>query len=137
VRVSIFLPVAAELPDIVRNMAHILIEENFRQIDGQDMEALLEALNGLGLDAEPTGPRTSLHRHGWVLVLHCLDDQARTITEPAKAAAFGLAVRQIFGSPRPADPVGGTAGPRTLPDRIDVRNRDRDLIVSLPIPAQA
>jgi hypothetical protein len=99
-------------------VTQILIEENFRHIDGQDMERLIETLADLGLDADPTQPRTP-ERHGrWVLVLHWLGDSVQPLTDDAFAARLADTVRQVFQEQRPAELA--PALQRTPPSRIDI-----------------
>jgi hypothetical protein len=58
-------------------MAEILVEENFVRIDGDDMNALLNILDRLGVAAEPTAPRHDdggdSGAEGWTLVVHWLN----------------------------------------------------------------
>jgi hypothetical protein len=61
-------------------MAEILVEENFVRIDGDDMNALLNILDRLGVAAEPTAPRhddggegEDGGAEGWTLVVHWLN----------------------------------------------------------------
>ncbi|WP_042403214.1 hypothetical protein [Streptacidiphilus carbonis] len=53
-------------------MAEILVEENFVRIDGDDMNALLRVLHGVGLEAEPTAPRDNDTGVRWELAAHWL-----------------------------------------------------------------
>lgn len=53
-------------------MAEILVEENFVRISGEDMNALLNILNRLGVEAEPTAPRNGSHGRNWILAVHWL-----------------------------------------------------------------
>jgi hypothetical protein len=113
-------------------VAQILIEENFNHIDGQDMEELLEALTGLGLDAEPTQPRTPTgHGRGWVLVLHWLRDEPQHIMEDGFAAALTDAVHRVFGERRTPGLAPGL--PRALPTRIDIHGRSGAVIRSIDV----
>jgi hypothetical protein len=57
-------------------MAEILVEENFVRIDGEDMNALLNILHRLGVEAEPTAPRSDDHSRNWVLRVHWLQTGA-------------------------------------------------------------
>ncbi|MFD7901333.1 MULTISPECIES: hypothetical protein [unclassified Kitasatospora] len=51
-------------------MDAILVEEDFVHIDGTDMNAILELLGRLGLDAEPTAPRGGGRGRQWELTMH-------------------------------------------------------------------
>ncbi|MCZ4602388.1 hypothetical protein O3S80_01075 [Streptomyces sp. Lzd4kr] len=51
-------------------MNQILVEEDFTHIEGRDMNVILDLLDELGLEAEPTPPRGRGDRHGWQLVMH-------------------------------------------------------------------
>lgn len=53
-------------------MAEILVEENFVRIDGADMNALLNILDAVGLEAEPTAPRDNDTGRRWQLSVHWL-----------------------------------------------------------------
>ncbi|MCQ4083933.1 hypothetical protein NGB36_25930 [Streptomyces sp. RB6PN25] len=64
-------------------MAHILIEENFRHIDGLDMEALIAAFRDQGIDAEPTQRQTIHKGTRWELVLHWLGNRAEKVVTGA------------------------------------------------------
>ena len=76
-------------------MAEILVEENFVRIHGDDMNALLNILDRLGVEAEPTAPR---HDDGdeddpsWTLAVHWLN--AGPI-DPAADAALPAAFAEI------------------------------------------
>ena len=76
-------------------MAEILVEENFVRIDGDDMNALLNVLDRIGIEAEPTAPR---HDDGgdrdgaWTLVVHWLNAGP---VAPAADAAFPGAFAEI------------------------------------------
>ncbi|MEZ0093297.1 hypothetical protein [Streptacidiphilus sp. EB129] len=115
-------------------MAHLLIEENFRHLDGEDVGDLIEGLSGLGLRAEPTQPRTSPGRHTWVLVLHWLRDDVTPITDDSLVASVVDAVRGVLLKEHPAGPGGTRVQERTLPARIDIRGRSGELIRSVAVP---
>ncbi|MFJ9683603.1 hypothetical protein ACIRP2_37065 [Streptomyces sp. NPDC101194] len=51
-------------------MNEILVEENFARIDGRDMNVILDLLDGLNLEAEPTAPRSSGRGRHWALTMH-------------------------------------------------------------------
>ncbi|MEE1787657.1 hypothetical protein PUR71_32825 [Streptomyces sp. SP17BM10] len=52
-------------------MDAILVEEDFAHIDGTDMNAILELLGRLALEAEPTAPRGGGGRgRQWELTMH-------------------------------------------------------------------
>ncbi|WP_329586721.1 hypothetical protein OG500_36365 [Kitasatospora sp. NBC_01250] len=51
-------------------MAEILVEENFAHIDGGDMNLILDLLDELSLEAEPTAPRSSGRGRHWELTMH-------------------------------------------------------------------
>ncbi|MFE2642689.1 hypothetical protein ACFXDO_08930 [Streptomyces nigra] len=51
-------------------MNQILVEEDFAHIEGRDMNIILNLLDELGLEAEPTPPRGRGDRHRWQLALH-------------------------------------------------------------------
>ncbi|MEV7023861.1 hypothetical protein [Kitasatospora sp. NPDC093558] len=51
-------------------MDAILVEEDFAHIDGTDMNAILELLDRLDLDAEPTAPRGGGRGQHWELTMH-------------------------------------------------------------------
>jgi hypothetical protein len=76
-------------------MAEILVEENFVRIDGTDMNALLNILDRIGIQAEPTGPR---HDDGdeddpsWTLAVHWLNAGP---LPPATDDAFPAAFEEI------------------------------------------
>lgn len=53
-------------------MAEILVEENFVRIDGDDMNALLNILDAVDLEAEPTAPRDNDTGVRWQLAVHWL-----------------------------------------------------------------
>ncbi|QMU78618.1 hypothetical protein GXW83_25845 [Streptacidiphilus sp. PB12-B1b] len=55
-------------------MTEVLIEENFVHIDGTDMNVILDLLDRLGLEAEPTAPRHISERRHWSLSLHWLTE---------------------------------------------------------------
>ncbi|MEY9967877.1 hypothetical protein ABIA33_005957 [Streptacidiphilus sp. MAP12-16] len=77
-------------------MTEVLIEENFVHIDGTDMNVILNLLDRLGLEAEPTAPRHVSERHSWVLALHWLREGQ--ISEAVEAALPGVfaEIRQHF-----------------------------------------
>ncbi|MFI9272035.1 hypothetical protein ACIGXM_15115 [Kitasatospora sp. NPDC052896] len=51
-------------------MDEILVEENFAHIDGSDMNVILDLLDELNLEAEPTAPRSSGRGRRWELTMH-------------------------------------------------------------------
>ncbi|MFF2960018.1 hypothetical protein ACFVT1_14200 [Streptomyces sp. NPDC057963] len=51
-------------------MNEILVEENFARIDGRDMNVILDLLDGLNLEAEPTAPRGSGRGRHWELTMY-------------------------------------------------------------------
>jgi hypothetical protein len=76
-------------------MAEILVEENFVRIDGGDMNALLNILDRIGIEAEPTAPRHDDggdHGGAWTLAVHWLNAGP---VAPAADAAFPAAFAQI------------------------------------------
>ncbi|WP_329563707.1 hypothetical protein [Kitasatospora sp. NBC_01266] len=115
-------------------MAQLLIEENFQHLDGQDVEALIEALAELGIRAEPTQPRTASRSGDWVLVLHWLGDDLGQITEDSVAAALVTAVRGVLGQEHPVGPGGTSVRGRTLPVRVEIRGRTGELVKSVAVP---
>ena len=72
-------------------MTEVLIEENFVHIDGTDMNVILDILDRLGLEAEPTAPRHVSERHTWVLALHWLTE--RPMPDAVAAALPGVLTR--------------------------------------------
>ncbi|MBV9024355.1 MAG: hypothetical protein JO362_11320 [Streptomycetaceae bacterium] len=112
-------------------MAHILIEENFRHIDGLDMEALIAAFRDQGISAEPTQRQTIRKGTRWVLVLHWLGNQ--TVLSAVESAAVAVAdkVRELYRIKR--NGVGEDQR-RTPPIRIDLYGPDDALITSVDIP---
>ena len=115
-------------------MAHMLIEENFQHLDGQDVELLIEAFADLGLSAEPTQPRTGSRSGAWVLVLHWLRDDLGQITEDAVATALVTAVTAVLGQAHSIGAGGTSVRGRTVPVRIDIRGRAGELIKSITMP---
>ena len=70
-------------------MAEILVEANFVRIDGDDMNTLLNVLDRVGLEAEPTAPRDNDTGRHWELAVHWLPTappSAEMIT--ARSGAF-------------------------------------------------
>lgn len=115
-------------------MAQLLIEENFQHLDGLDVEALIEALAGLGLSAEPTQPRTGTRSGDWKLVLHWLRDDIEQITGDAITTGLVMAVARVLGQVHSAGPSGTSVRGRSLPVGIDIRGRSGELITSVPMP---
>jgi hypothetical protein len=112
-------------------MAHILIEENFRHINGLDMEALIAAFRDQGISAEPTQRQTSHKNTRWVLVLHWLGNQ--TVLPATESAAVAVAgkIRELYRIKREGV---GEDRPRTPPMRIDLYGPGDELITSVDIP---
>lgn len=73
-------------------MNQILVEEDFTHIEGRDMNVILDLLDALGLEAEPTPPRGRVARHGWKLVMHW---QPSEPIPPATAVQLPAVVRSI------------------------------------------
>ncbi|MBF9069495.1 hypothetical protein [Streptacidiphilus fuscans] len=115
-------------------MAQLLIEENFQHLDGQDVEDLIEAFEELGLRAEPTQPRSEPTRRGWVLTLHWLRDETETVTDPVLGAALASAVRDVLSKEHEVGCGGTRVRGRTLPARIDIRDRTGTLVTTLAVP---
>ncbi|GAA3840390.1 hypothetical protein GCM10022403_085800 [Streptomyces coacervatus] len=51
-------------------MAQILVEEDFVHIDGDDMNVVLDLLDELNLEAEPTAPRGGGKGRHWELTMY-------------------------------------------------------------------
>ncbi|MDH6108391.1 hypothetical protein P3T36_003965 [Kitasatospora sp. MAP12-15] len=115
-------------------MTQLLIEENFQHLDGQDLVSLIEALAELGLNAEPTQPRTVTRGDDWALVLHWLRDDIGQITEDAVAAALVTAVTEVLGQVHSVGAGGTSVRGRAVPLRIDIRGRAGELIKSIAMP---
>jgi hypothetical protein len=115
-------------------MAQLLIEENFQHLDGQDVEELIEALAELGLNAEPTQPRSTPERHGWVLILHWLRDDVEPITDEFLAAEVVDTVRTVLLKEHQVGFGGTSVRGRMLPVRIEIRSRSGALIKSMAVP---
>ncbi|MBV6697331.1 hypothetical protein [Kitasatospora aureofaciens] len=94
-------------------MNAILVEENFAHIDGSDMNVILDVLDQLNFDAEPTAPRGNGGRRNWELTMHW--QSAGPIPESAEAALRDAVakIRDHFV----------TAG-KQPPSRVAVCNRD-------------
>lgn len=77
-------------------MVNILVEENFRYMDSSAMRAVLDAVDALGLKAEPTAPRRGSEGSGWLLALHWLPQEP--LPEPAASAlpAAAADIRERF-----------------------------------------
>jgi hypothetical protein len=78
------------------SMSQLLIEENFRHIDGLDMEALIAGFASQGIDADPTQQQTSHRGAGWALVLHWLGDETRRPAVEAATVAMVDEVRALY-----------------------------------------
>ncbi|WP_042381051.1 hypothetical protein [Streptacidiphilus melanogenes] len=114
-------------------MAGLLIEENFQHLDGVEVEELIEAFEDLGLSAEPTGPRGTQPRHGWVLQLHLLREDATLLTQEFLSGPLADAVRGVLLRQH-AVGVGGTSvRERTLPLRVEIRGRDGRALATVPL----
>ena len=101
-------------------MVEVLVEENFAHIDGTDMNVILDTLDGLELEAEPTAPRGDHSGHDWVLVLHWLQQgPVATDTEVALPAAF-TAIRAHF-----------TLAGKQPPARMDLFGPDDKILLTL------
>lgn len=111
-------------------MAHLLVEENFQHLDGDDVESLIEALTELGFSAEPTQPRTAGRGRDWTLFLHWLRDDLAPVSGDDVAAALVRAVTETLGQVHAAGAGGTSVRGRTLPVRIDIRGRAGELIRS-------
>jgi hypothetical protein len=116
-------------------MARLLIEENFQHLDGVDVEELIEAFEGLGVSAEPTGPRSVQPRHGWVLQLHLLRDDATLLTHEFLSGPLAEAVRGVLLRQHAVGAGGTSVRERTLPLRVDVHGRDGQVLASVPLGA--
>lgn len=107
-------------------MAEILVEENFVRIDGDDMNALLNILDRLGIEAEPTAPRHDdggeHGSSGWTLVVHWLNAGA---IAPAVAEAFPGAFAEIAAH--------FTAAGRRPPARVLVFGSDDTVLRTYPL----
>lgn len=115
-------------------MAQILIEENFRHIDGLDMEALLNVFRAQGITAEPTQRQTPHRGTGWVLVLHMLGNQAvHSVVESAVRAVVDD-IRELYRIKR--NGVGEDQH-RTPPYRIDIYGSDERVMASVEVPDTA
>jgi hypothetical protein len=110
-------------------MAQLLIEENFQHLDGEDVEELIEAFDALGLSAEPTQPRTAGPRHAWVLTLHWLPDDTAALDATLRDGSLADAVRGALRHPHPVGEDGTEVRERTLPRRIEIRDR-RDRVLA-------
>lgn len=115
-------------------MAQLLIEENFQHLDGQDVESLIEAFAELGLRAEPTQPRGEAGRRDWVLSLHWLRDDLAPISDPALGQAVVGAVRSVLCQEHVTGYGGTRVLGRTLPARVEIRDRSGALVTALPLP---
>ncbi|MEY9872448.1 hypothetical protein ABH931_001924 [Streptacidiphilus sp. MAP12-33] len=117
-------------------MAQLLIEENFRHLDGEDVEALIEALGAIGLSAEPTQPRTASEtRRGWVLVLHWLREDTSALDAPLRDGSIAAAVRGALQHRHPVGPDGTEVRERTLPRRVEIRDRDTRVLAEVDLTA--
>ncbi|GAB2729569.1 hypothetical protein [Kitasatospora kifunensis] len=98
-------------------MAEILVEENFAHIDGSDMNVILDLLDELALEAEPTAPRSSGRGRQWELTMHW--QQATPVPADIEAAlpAVVARIRDHFQN----------AG-KQLPARVALYNRDALLL---------
>ncbi|WP_037606301.1 hypothetical protein [Streptacidiphilus rugosus] len=114
-------------------MTQILVEENFRHIDGQDMEDLIAALAALGLVADPTQPRTPVHGHPWVMVLHWIQDELPPAVAERLTSTLPGTVREIFGRPRAADHPSGSDVPRVVPGRIEIHSPTGGVLRAIPM----
>jgi hypothetical protein len=94
-------------------MTEVLIEENFVHIDGTDMNVILNLLDRLGVEAEPTAPRHLSEHHSWTIALHWLMEGS--IPDGIGAALPGVLsqIRRHFAD----------AG-KTLPERIALYGLD-------------
>jgi hypothetical protein len=109
-------------------MPQILIEENFRRIDGQAMTELIEAFDALGVETEPTQPRTSDPHGGWVLVLYWLSRDQQQIRDSTLTGTLAEAVRRVFSHTPEGEPQ------RSLPQRIEIReDHTGKLITTVPV----
>ncbi|SEL94024.1 hypothetical protein [Streptacidiphilus jiangxiensis] len=115
-------------------MAQLLIEENFQHLDGEDVESLIEAFGALGLSAEPTQPRTDAEtRRGWVLVLHWLRDDTTALDPVLRDGSIAAAVRGALQHQHPIGPDGTEVRERTLPRRVEIRDRDSRVLAEVEV----
>ncbi|WP_370117365.1 hypothetical protein [Streptacidiphilus sp. MAP12-33] len=117
-------------------MAQLLIEENFQHLDGVDVEELIEAFGELGLTTEPTQPRSTQPRRGWVLQLHLLRDDAALLTQEFLTGPLANAVRGVLLRQHAVGGGGTSVRERTLPARIDIHGRDGRVLASTPLSAE-
>ena len=116
-------------------MAQLLIEENFAHLDGEDVEALIEAFAALGLNAEPTQPRSAGPRHRWVLMLHWLRDDTAPLDATLRDGSLARAVRGALGHPHPVGEDGTEVRERTLPRRVEIRDRNDRVLAEVDLAA--
>ncbi|MGK4582694.1 hypothetical protein [Kitasatospora sp. HPMI-4] len=72
-------------------MDEILVEENFAHISGDDMNVILDLLDELHLEAEPTAPRGNGRGRRWELTMHW--QSAGPLPENTGAALSGAVAR--------------------------------------------
>ncbi|WP_042365380.1 hypothetical protein [Streptacidiphilus neutrinimicus] len=116
-------------------MPQLLIEENFQHLDGEDVEELIEALGALGLSAEPTQPRTPGPHRGWVLMLHWLRDDTAPLDAALRDGSLADAVRGALGHPHPIGEDGTEVRERTMPRRIQIRDRHDQVLAEVDLAA--
>jgi hypothetical protein len=116
-------------------MPQLLIEENFQHLDGEDVEELIEAFGALGLSAEPTQPRSAGPRRGWVLMLHWLGNDTTPLDASLRDGSLADAVRGALGHPHPVGEDGTEVRERTLPRRIEIRDRGDRVLAEVDLAA--
>jgi hypothetical protein len=105
-------------------MAEILVEEDFLHIDGGDMNVILDLLDELNLEAEPTAPRSRGKGRHWELTMYWQPTGA--IPESTEAGLPGTVakIRDHFV----------TAGKRP-PSRVAVYGRDGSVLWTFQLDA--
>ena len=116
-------------------MPQLLIEENFQHLDGEDVEGLIEALRDLGLSAEPTQPRSGGGRRNWVLMLHWLADDTAPLDATLRDGSLAATVRGALGHPHPVGEDGTQVRERTIPRRIEIRDRNDRVLAEVDLAA--
>ncbi|MFT9821169.1 hypothetical protein [Lysinibacillus sp. NPDC056185] len=105
-------------------MNAILVEENFARVDGRDMNVILDLLDELNLEAEPTAPRSSGRGRHWELAMYWQPEGP--IPENTEA-----------GLPDTVAKIGDhfVAAGKQLPSRVTIYGRDGVVLWALRLDA--
>ena len=101
-------------------MSEALVENDPGRIDPDDMAAIVAALDGIAVGAEPTREHPTESPEAWTLCLHWL--QEGPVSSDTEAALPGVltTIREHY-----------TTHGRTPPARLDVHGPDGGVLLSL------